>query len=896
MKRKILKKIISSCLVFLIIFIPESNAVFATEINSENIEFKKESDITLDNLDIDNGEEKEQKNIGENEENIIEENSVQEDDQLSEKINSQMNLASFANGGLSNYSAFDVEIDSTNVFTTGEFTVKIYGVDIKYTQVVLPIWSINNDQDDIVWYEPRKITEEINGKVVTYYKQEVDIKNHKFDSGIYLIHTYGRDKQGNLINLDKSEVRVPVIYNQLSIKDIGNNLTKKIIIKGLTYPGGIKEVVFPTWSEKNNQDDICWYKAQGSALDKLGNGTYSCEISSLNHKNLGVFLTHIYVRDNNNNLHFIADVNWSTSEPSSKKYEIVEGSKSDGLRTAKIKLSGITNPELIKKVQFPTWQKQDQSDIKWYDGQKVTEKDGTISYTFNFDISNHQNHLGTYKSDAYIMDVTGAYNFQNTISFNCEMSASTVDVGESKDGEKTFPAIVKGLSGRDGIDKIQVAVWSAINNQDDIVWYTMNGNNGNYSCNILTSNLKHLGDCFAHFYVKMKSGEMKKIGEDKFVASKPSTSNMFYNNVNGNTGDFGLIATRPVSVSGIKKVEFAVWRDNDQNDIHWYNCDRQADGNYTATANVSLHKHHFGVYHVHCYLTTGNGFFECIGKMDLSINANNYIYTSQSNPTLYNINIVNPNINGTACSKVLMPTWSVTNDQDDIVWYVATNIGNNTWGCTVNVGNHKHSGTFCTHIYGDGNTFLGKANEYNLVSSQGYIGEASHGENHEYYNGVPGDQEQKGVPDISKGEVHLTNYYNYASNGWDEVYRCIDPIKANRIGDNMIALVNNSCFGYAMNSRNTGWEQVQRYGSIAGVKTNCNVDCSSAASLCITMGGVDILTGRGNAPCSFNIGGILLGTGMFKKVYINKKDQVGLQKGDILLNIENHVAVYIGTI
>ena len=69
-------------------------------------------------------------------------------------------------------------------------------------------------------------------------------------------------------------------------------------------------------------------------------------------------------------------------------------------------------------------------------------------------------------------------------------------------------------------------------------------------------------------------------------------------------------------------------------------------------------------------------------------------------------------------TSVYFPTWSDGNGQDDIVWYPATYIGNNTWEAAVNLGAHRYGspdyGSFSSHVYMNNNTysnaFCGTAN------------------------------------------------------------------------------------------------------------------------------------------------------------------------------------------
>ena len=75
-----------------------------------------------------------------------------------------------------------------------------------------------------------------------------------------------------------------------------NNATGNydLVISNLVAPQGFKEVLVPTWSEKNGQDDIIWYKAA-----KQANGDYKVTVRSSNHKgDSGLYNSHVYLVDN----------------------------------------------------------------------------------------------------------------------------------------------------------------------------------------------------------------------------------------------------------------------------------------------------------------------------------------------------------------------------------------------------------------------------------------------------------------------------------------------------------------------------------------------------------------------------------------------------------------------
>jgi len=84
-----------------------------------------------------------------------------------------------------------------------KITATIQGITdpngIKMIQV--PIWSDVNGQVDLIWYTA---TAQSDGS----YSVTIDIRNHNYDVGVYNIHVYGTDNNGNMTMLGKTMVEV----------------------------------------------------------------------------------------------------------------------------------------------------------------------------------------------------------------------------------------------------------------------------------------------------------------------------------------------------------------------------------------------------------------------------------------------------------------------------------------------------------------------------------------------------------------------------------------------------------------------------------------------------------------------------------------------------------------
>ncbi|MCB5953239.1 GBS Bsp-like repeat-containing protein [Enterococcus sp. BWT-B8] len=155
----------------------------------------------------------------------------------------------------------------------------IYGTP---KEVLIPVWSQVNGQDDIQWY---KATKNSNGS----YSAKVDISKHK-GSGAYNAHAYVKLADGTmkLATAKVFTVSEPTLTVTTSTY---NAATKSFVVtlKG-SSKSGISRIRVPVWS-KVNQSDIKWYDAV-----KQSNGTYKVIVNIKDHgNNTGKYMVHAYM-------------------------------------------------------------------------------------------------------------------------------------------------------------------------------------------------------------------------------------------------------------------------------------------------------------------------------------------------------------------------------------------------------------------------------------------------------------------------------------------------------------------------------------------------------------------------------------------------------------------------
>ena len=180
-----------------------------------------------------------------------------------------------------------------------------------------------------------------------------------------------------------------------------NNATGSydLVISNLIAPRGFKEVLVPTWSEKNGQDDIIWYKAA-----KQANGDYKVTVRSSNHKgDSGLYNSHVYLVDNDGKYIGLGGKQVTLDITKTQgTLTITNNDKNRG--TFDVLITNLTNPSGISGVVIPVWSEQNgQDDLVWHNATK--QDDG--SYKVTISASQHKWNSGKYVVHGYIVDASG---------------------------------------------------------------------------------------------------------------------------------------------------------------------------------------------------------------------------------------------------------------------------------------------------------------------------------------------------------------------------------------------------------------------------------------------------------------------------------------------------------
>ena len=414
---------------------------------------------------------------------------------------------------------------------TGTFNVIVSGVSSPYgvREVKVPTWSSIGGQDDIIWYTAKK---QANGT----YKTTVKVSDHKYSTGLYNVHLYYIQDNGQFVGVAGTQVNVSLARAKGNLTIQNNNPdtgTFDVIVSGVSSPYGVREVKLPTWSNVNGQDDIIWYTATRQA-----NGTYKATVKASDHKrSTGLYHIHLYYIQGNGK---IVGIGGTTTEVSiaRPKGTLTIQNKDANNGTFEVIVSNVSNPDGVREVKLPTWSNVNgQDDIIWYTATRQTN--GT--YKAFIKASDHKNSTGLYYIHLYYVQNNGTLIGVGGTSTNVTISAEnlrptgkiTIQNNNPKTG--TFDVLVSNVSSPHGVREVKLPTWSSVNGQDDIIWYTAAKRaDGTYKITVKASEHKNsTGEYNVHLYYIQNNGKLVGVGGTTVQVSKTSYPTPYFSQRDG---------------------------------------------------------------------------------------------------------------------------------------------------------------------------------------------------------------------------------------------------------------------------------------------------------------------------------------------------------------------------
>ncbi|WP_175061254.1 GBS Bsp-like repeat-containing protein [Streptococcus salivarius] len=360
-------------------------------------------------------------------------------------------------------------------------------------EVLVPSWSLAGGQDDLIWH---KASRQADGS----YRVTIKAKDHKNSTGKYRADAYIVDDSNKRFYLTEKVVEVTQTRPSASLVIENNNAdlgTFDAVIRNIVAPNGVKEVLVPSWSLVNGQDDLVWHKAS-----RQSDGSYRVTIKASEHKNsLGNYRADVYIVDNANQRHYVTEtiVDVKHNKPVGT-ISVVNNNKDTG--TFDVIISDVYSPKGVRTVQVPIWSEKDgQDDIRWYEATR--QANGT--YAVNVQATNHKNSTGLYNIHLYYIlndgSQVGVGGTTTTLEFRNAKTKTQTYITNVNSEAGSFTVVVDQAPQGRQIKNIRVAVWSE-SNQGNLSWYNTAPTGTHTEINVSTVNHKNLiGNYTTHVYV-----------------------------------------------------------------------------------------------------------------------------------------------------------------------------------------------------------------------------------------------------------------------------------------------------------------------------------------------------------------------------------------------------------
>ena len=492
-----------------------------------------------------------------------------------------------------------------------------------------------------------------------------------------------------------------------------------VLVSNVTAPNGVLTVSVPVWSDINGQDDLVWYTAT-----KQVNGTYKVSVKASDHKNSrGKYHVHLYYNQLNGQSVGVAATTTELATGKDRTVESPSGTVSNEKTSGRLTIENnngstgtfdavvrdVVAPNGVKEVLVPSWSVEGgQDDLVWH--KAVLQSDG--SYRATIKASEHKNSVGKYQVHVHYIDQNNnrRYVTETTTDVRQSKPSGTLSIENNNDSTGTFDAVVRNVVAPNGVKEVLVPTWSVEGGQDDLVWHkAVLQSDGSYRATIKSSEHKNsVGTYQVHVHYIDQDNNRRYITETTTdVRQSKQTGTLTIQNNNKEKGTFDVIVSDVFSPKGVKTVQVPIWSDKDgQDDIIWYNGNRQTDGTYKVSVKASDHKNSTGKYHIHLYYIQEDG-----TRVGVATSATEVTYQNLTNKTKAYITNVNASAGtytvavdqapqGRRIKQVRVAVWSQPN-QENLYWYSTASSGTHTEVAVSALHHGNQKGDYTTHVYVD---------------------------------------------------------------------------------------------------------------------------------------------------------------------------------------------------
>ena len=468
-------------------------------------------------------------------------------------------------------------------------------------EVLVPSWSLENGQDDLIWH---KATKQTDGS----YRVTIKASEHKGDKGNYRADAYIVDNSNNRHYISEKVVSVDYVRPSGVLTIENNNPvagTFDAVVSNIVAPTGLKEVLVPSWSLVDGQDDLIWHKATRQA-----DGSYRVTIKATDHKDsTGNYRADAYIVDDSNNRHYISEkvVDVRQSRPTAS-LTIENNNVSTGSFDAVIR--NVVAPTGVKEILVPSWSLENgQDDLVWHKANR--QADG--SYRVTIKASDHKNSLGNYRADLYVVDNDNNRHYvtETVVTVKHDKPTGIISVVNNNKDTGTFDVIIKDVYSPKGVQTVQVPTWSDKDGQDDIRWYEATRQaNGDYKVSVKASDHKNsTGKYHVHLYYIQDDGSRVGVGTattDVEFRNAMTKTQAAIKNVNATNGTYTVAVDQAPQGRQIKNIRVAAWSKAHQENLYWYSA--TPTGMHTEiTVSANNHGNEAGNYTTHVYVDYKDG-------------------------------------------------------------------------------------------------------------------------------------------------------------------------------------------------------------------------------------------------------------------------------------------------
>ena len=492
-----------------------------------------------------------------------------------------------------------------------------------------------------------------------------------------------------------------------------------VLISNVTAPNGVLTVSVPVWSDINGQDDLVWYTAT-----KQVNGTYKVSVKASDHKNSrGKYHVHLYYNQLNGQSVGVAATTTELATGKDRTVESPSGTVSNEKASGRLTIENnngstgtfdavvrdVVAPNGVKEVLVPSWSVEGgQDDLVWH--KAVLQSDG--SYRATIKASEHKNSVGKYQVHVHYIDQNNnrRYVTETTTDVRQSKPSGTLSIENNNGSTGTFDAVVRNVFAPNGVKEVLIPSWSVEGGQDDLVWHkAVLQSDGSYRATIKASEHKNsVGKYQVHVHYIDQDNNRRYITETTTdVRQSKQTGTLTIQNNNKEKGTFDVIVSDVFSPKGVKTVQVPIWSDKDgQDDIIWYNGNRQTDGTYKVSVKASDHKNSTGKYHIHLYYIQEDG-----TRVGVATSTTEVTYQNLTNKTKAYITNVNASAGtytvavdqapqGRRIKQVRVAVWSQPN-QENLYWYSTASSGTHTEVAVSALHHGNQKGDYTTHVYVD---------------------------------------------------------------------------------------------------------------------------------------------------------------------------------------------------